>query len=53
MKVVCLASARDDLVRMRRYCVEVFPEGASRARNQFRATESLLRFNPEIGHPTE
>lgn len=53
MKIVYLASARDDFVWMRRYYVEVFPEGASKARNQFRATESLLRLNPEIGHPTE
>ena len=38
---------------MRRYYVEVFPEGASRARNQFRAPESFLSLNPEIDHPTE
>ena len=53
MKIVYLASARDDLVWMRRYYVEVFPEGTSKAKNQFRATESLLGLNPEIGHPTE
>ena len=53
MKIVYLASARDDLVWMRRYYVEIFPEGASKAQKQFRATENILGSNPEIGHPTE
>jgi plasmid stabilization system protein ParE len=53
VKVVYLASARDDLVWMHRYYVDVFPEGASKARKQFRATENILGSNPEIGHPTE
>lgn len=53
MEIVYLASARDDLVWMCRYYVEVFPEDASKAGKPFRAAETVLRLNPEIGHLTE
>jgi plasmid stabilization system protein ParE len=53
MKIVYLASARDDLLWIRRYFVQIFPEGSIKAQTQFRAIEKLLRGNPQIGHPTE
>ena len=52
MKIVYLASARDDLIWLRRYYEEVFPEGYSKAQAQYRANKQLLRENPFIGHKT-
>jgi plasmid stabilization system protein ParE len=50
MKLVYLPSALQDLVWMRHYYRDVFPEGARRAREKIRSVERLLLDNPEIGH---
>ena len=52
MRVVYLASARDDLSWLRQYYREVFPDGAARALKHLLAAEGLLRTNPFIGRHT-
>ena len=53
MKIVYLASARDDLVWMRAYYTRVFPEGSTRAAAHFRAAQKMLSANPELGRATD
>lgn len=53
MKIVYLASARDDLVWMRTYYTRVFPEGSARAREHFRSAKRTLAANPELGRITD
>lgn len=52
MELVYLPSTRDDLVWFRHYYESVFPEGRTRAQQQFHAMEALLRTQPRIGHET-
>ena len=52
MQIVYLSSTRADLLWLRRYYEQIFPEGRTRAKKQFRSMESLLMANPQIGHPT-
>ncbi len=52
MKIVYLPSTREDLLWLRRYHEQVFPEGLQRAQKQFHSIELLLAGNPQIGHPT-
>lgn len=52
MRIVYLESAKDDFLWMRQYYEFVFPEGRSRAQQQFHAVENLLLANPFIGHET-
>ena len=53
MKVVYLAGTKPDLEWMRRYYANIFPAGAKKAREHFRACEKSLAQNPMIGHPSE
>jgi len=53
MRILYLASARDDLLWLRRYYTEVFPDGAARALHHLLAAEHLLRANPYIGKRAE
>ncbi len=53
MKIVYLASARDDLAWMRAYYARVFPEGSARAAAHFRAAQRMLLANPELGRATD
>lgn len=49
MQIVYLQSARDDLVWVRTYYEEVFPEGRKMAQKQFHVMEKILLENPLIG----
>ena len=51
MKLVYLPTAFPDIVWMRRYYRNIFPQGAKKAREQLFATERLIMENPEIGKP--
>ena len=53
MKIVYLASARDDLAWMRTYFARVFPEGSARAAAHFHAAQRMLSVNPELGRATD
>lgn len=52
MRIVYLASTRDDLLWMRQYYEIVFPEGRKKAQQQFHTVEVILLSNPFIGHET-
>lgn len=52
MRVVFLASTRQDLVWFKRYYIQVFSEGRSKADAQFPSCQSLLSANPDIGRPS-
>ena len=52
MKIVYLASTKADIEWMRRYYTSVFPAGAKKAREHFRACEKNLTQNPLIGQPS-
>jgi plasmid stabilization system protein ParE len=53
MKIVYLSSTLEDLEWMRSYYTKVFPDGAIRAREQFKATVNLICEHPSIGHETD
>ncbi len=53
MKIVYLPRVRADVAWMRRYYESIFPEGYKRARQEFRAIETLLIAHPHAGHLTE
>jgi toxin ParE1/3/4 len=53
MRVLYLASTRDDITWMRRYYRDVFPAGAAKARDHLRLAESLLTQNPMVGLQAE
>ena len=53
MKIVYLASTKADIEWMRRYYSSIFPAGAKRAREHFRACEKMLEQNPLIGHQSD
>jgi len=50
MRIVFLPSSARDLQWFRLYYMAVFPDGAKRARKQFRAILEILKANPFIGH---
>ena len=52
MKLVFLASSKDDLRWFKQYYMNVFPEGSAKANNQFLALQKALKTNPYIGHPS-
>ncbi len=52
MRILYLASARDDLAWLRHYYREVFPDDAARALRHLMAAEGLLRTNPLVGRRT-
>lgn len=51
MKLVYLSTAFPDIMWMRRYYRDVFPQGAKKAREQLVAVERLIMNNPDIGKP--
>lgn len=51
MKLVYLPTAFSDVVWMRRYYRDVFPQGAKKAREHLFAIERLIMENPHIGQP--
>ena len=53
MKLVFLPSTRTDLRWMRRYCAQVFPDGATRAAEHYARASGVLRNNPLAGRPVE
>ena len=53
MDLVFLPANRSDLLWMRTYYTGVFPAGAKRAAEHYRTTFSVIRQNPQIGHPVE
>ena len=52
MRILYLASARDDLSWLRPYYREVFPDGAACVLKHLLAAEVLLRTNPYVGRRT-
>lgn len=50
MKVVILRSALTDVLWMRRYYSQIFPEGARRAEAQLNGAKRLLSEQPYAGH---
>jgi len=52
MKLVFLASTKEDIRWLKRYYTQVFPQGKSMADKQFLATQKILLTNPYIGHPS-
>jgi len=53
MQIIFLPKARADLRWFKRYYLEVFPEGRSKAERQYRALMRVLKSNPKIGHPDD
>lgn len=53
MKIIYFPRALDDMAWVRRYYSRIFPEGNSRARAQLRRTETIVREQSNIGHPSE
>lgn len=53
MKIVYLPSCRDDLLWMRKYYEQVFPDGQAKAKAQFQNIKNTLLKNPYIGHLTD
>ena len=53
MKIVYLPATRSDIAWLRDYCSRIFPEGHTRARQHFKATEKLLSENPLFGRVVE
>ena len=53
MKLVFLPSTLSDLAWMRSYYMQVFPDGARRAAEQYRRASRIVRDNPRAGHPVE
>lgn len=53
MKIVYLASTKADIEWMRRYYSSIFPAGAKRAREHFRACEKMLELNPLAGQQSD
>lgn len=49
MKLVYLPTAFPDVVWMRRYYRNIFPQGAKKAREQLYAVERLIMENPNVG----
>ena len=52
MRLVYLRSAARDLLWLRTYYEQAFPEGAAKARDAVRRMEALVADNPFIGRPT-
>jgi hypothetical protein len=48
MKIKYLGSTVPDVIWMRRYYRDIFPQGERNAGRQFKAAESLIMENPEI-----
>ncbi len=53
MKIIYLASASPDLRWFKQYYMRVFPAGRENADKHFLATQTTLKNNPLIGHPSE
>ena len=53
MKLVFLPSTRSDLAWMRAYYTRVFPDGATRAAEQYRRACAIVRDNPLVGHAVD
>lgn len=53
MKLLFLPSTRSDLLWMRTYYTDIFPDGARRAADQYGRACSILRDNPQVGRPVE
>lgn len=53
MKLVFLPSTRPDLLWMRTYYTQIFPDGAKRAAEHYGRACRVIRDNPSIGHPVE
>jgi plasmid stabilization system protein ParE len=53
MKIVFLETAAQDIAWFRFYYRSVFPEGAQRAGQHFKAVQATLAANPYAGHPSE
>lgn len=51
MRLVYLPTAFPDIAWMRHYYRSVFPQGATKAREQLYAVERLIVDNPKIGRP--
>lgn len=50
MKIIFLASARDDLTWFRRYYKQIFPAGAANAQEYYKRALTTLRAYPFAGH---
>lgn len=53
MRIVYLPSTTRDLAWFRHYYTSVFPEGETRAKQQFGNIVHALSANPYLGHPFE
>lgn len=53
MKIVFLESCTPDVAWFRFYYQSVFPDGARRAGQQFKALQATLAANPYAGHPSD
>jgi hypothetical protein len=53
MCILFLAKAKRDLRWFKRYCVDAFPDGRSKAETQFARVQLILSANPFMGHASE
>ena len=52
MKIIYLESTQDDFLWFETYYLDIFPAGRTKAKQQFLATQSLLKDNPYVGIAT-